>query len=310
MPPLPNQEESPSPSEAPQLSIAVASTRSGRDAVSFLQSLAKQVPGPKIEIIIAHCGGDEGLGEITRTHLNVTLLCFPDGTNLPTLWGAAIAKAGGQIIAVTEATCIPDSNWIASIIKAHELPDPVIGGAVEVARCDTLLDWAAYFSEYGQFLLPLKEDVATELAGNNLSFKRWAMDVGAEMVRPEFWKTYWCRRLQVEGIGLKSTPTVVVYYQKSYRLLPFLVRKFHHGRCFAGMRVARSSPLFRGGYALGTWLLPFLALTRIVRAVVPKKRYLREFMLSLPFSALAIASWSVGEFWGCLTGVGSSCAHV
>ncbi len=294
----------------PDLSVVVASTRPARDAISFVQGLTKQHGGEKIEIIIAHCGACHGLSEIANRHPNVTVLCFPERTNLPALWGAAIAQAGGRIIAVTEATCLPHADWIASIMKAHESPDPVIGGAVEVAGCGSLLDWAAYFCDYGQFLPPLDDGATGEVSGNNVSFKRSAMEIGAEMVRPEFWKTYWCRRLQAEGIVLKATSSVVVYYQKSYRLFPYLVRKFHHGKCFAGMRVVESSPLVRMRYALGTCLLPFVALTRIVRAVVPKKRYLREFLVSMPLLVIAVASWSVGEFMGYLRGVGRSCAHI
>ena len=295
----------------------MASTHSSSHAEIFLQTLTPQCREQKIEIIIAHSGAHGGahggedavLAELARLH-RATLLSFPAGTTLPRLWGAALARSTGEIIAVAETTCVPAADWVASIIAAHEASAPVIGGAVEPAGCDTLLDWAAFFCEYGQFLRPVSEGAVSELPGNNLSFKRWVMEVGPELVAPEFWKTYWCRRLRAAGIVLQSTSSVAVYYRKSYRLWPFLARRFHHGRCFAGMRVARWSALRRAGYALGTLLLPLLFLARVVRAVAPKRRYLRQFILALPFSVLAMVSWSVGECCGYLTGAGRSCGHV
>lgn len=295
------------PSSCAPLSVVVASTRSGIEAAAWLEKLAAQDTEQKVEIIVAHAGADWPTANSQR---NVTLLPFPAQATLPTLWGAALAQASGEIIAVTEADCTLAPDWIASLRKAHESPALVMGGAVEVIPCQSLLDWAAFFCDYGQFLLPLQEAAATELPGNNLSFKRQALEIGADFITPEFWKTYWCRQLQAAGIVLRATPSVVIYYQKSYRLGPFLWRRFHQGRCFAGLRIVRLSVAFRLLYALGAWLLPFLFLARIVTSIVPKKRYRREFILSLPFAVLAVVSWSVGEFWGYLTGAGTSCRHI
>ena len=76
------------------------------------------------------------------------------------------------------------------------------------------------------------------------------------------------------------------------------------------MRLAPPAMLRRAGYALAAWLLPFIFLARVIKAVAPKRRYLRQFLLSLPLAVLAIVAWSAGEFWGYLTGAGGSCAHV
>ncbi|MGH9843088.1 MAG: glycosyltransferase family 2 protein [Blastocatellia bacterium] len=41
-------------------------------------------------------------------------------------------------------------------------------------------------------------------------------------------------------------------------------------------------------------------------AILPKRRFLKEFTLSLPFTILEVVSWSVGEFFGYLAGPGTS----
>ena len=232
------------------------------------------------------------------------------GANLPELWGEGISQSTGAVIAVTESTCRPDSCWINSILKAHESANPVIGGAVEISKAARLVDWAAYFCEYGQFMYPLKEGPANELPGNNVSFKRWVLEIGQDFVQNGFWKTYWCRELQEEGIPLVLMPSILVYYNKTYRLVPFLIRRFHHGRCFGGMRATAISSLRRFCYAIGSPLLPFLFLARSIHAIIPKKRYLKEFILSFPISILAILMWSFGEFCGYIAGKGQSCSYI
>jgi hypothetical protein len=111
-------------------------------------------------------------------------------------------------------------------------------------------------------------------------------------------------------VELVSAPSIVVHYRKSFRLLPFTVRRFHHGRCFAGMRMTGASRLTRWAYAAGSLVLPLVLFLRTFRAIASKRRYINKFLLSLPVSVLAIVSWSMGEFFGYLAGPGESCARV
>jgi len=293
-----------------QLSVVIASNHSLREVDQCLQSLQRQGPVAGIEIIVADSREDDSVKDVMTKYPDVAFICFPEKTPLPMLWGGGIARSKGGIIAITDSTSVADGNWIAAILKAHESADPVVGGAVEAAEGKNMVDWAAYFCEYGQFMRPLPEGPADVLSGNNISFKRWTLTKGREFAQTGFWKTYWCRGLQEEGIQLVSTPTMVIYDKKSYRLVPFLIRRFHHGRCFAGMRVSTISGLERASYILGSPLLPLLFLARTTRGVVSKQRHLKQFILSLPVSLLAIVVWSVGEFCGYLTGTGESCAHV
>jgi glycosyltransferase involved in cell wall biosynthesis len=297
------------PEVTPQLSVVVAATESA-DLEECLSSLEEQSKDKDVEIIVAIACGDESVHVVVARYPQVIFIQCPWNSTLPHLLGAGIARSTGDIIAISDSSCAIDGHWISAILKAHETPYPVIGGAVEVARCRNNVDWAAYFCEYGQFMHPLAEGVVNELPGNNVSFKRDTLDKGREFVRKGFWKTYWCRKLQEEGIPLISMPSMVVYYRKSYRLSPFLIRRFHHGRCFAGMRVARTSIPRRACYVAGAPILPFLLLARITRSVASKGRYRKEFLFSLPFSLLAIAGWSLGEFWGYLAGPGNSCRYI
>jgi glycosyltransferase involved in cell wall biosynthesis len=294
-------------STVPELSIVIASVYSRADIVQLLESIRTQRKSRHIEVIVAH-GSVEGLSQnLEGQYAEVIFLRFPPKSTLPLLWGAGISRSRGKVIAILDTRTILDEQWIDATLISHEGSDPIVGGAVESTPREKWLDWAAYFCEYGQFMHPLTEGAATELPGNNLSFKRWVLSRGREFIEPAFWKTHWCRQLQREGVQLVAKPSIVVYDKKSYHPGPFLVRRFHHGRCFAGMRGKRVSLCLRGAFLMGSPLLPVLLLGRTIRAVAGKRRYVKEFIFALPFSLLAILCWSLGEFCGYLAGPGKSC---
>lgn len=292
------------------LSVVAASARSAEELDAFLDRIVPQAKATGAEVIVLDSTEDRHLDRTRTRHPEATIVSFPRGSTLPRLWGEGVARAKGNIIAVTETSCIPHENWLVSILRAHAGPHPVIGGAVEMDGGRSLVDWAAYFCEYGQFMHPAVEGVVSEVPGNNVSFKRPMVKRGREFVENGFWKTYWCRQLQAEGVQLYAVPDIIVHDGKSYRLYPFLVRRFHHGRCFAGMRLAGMSPARRAGYIVGSPLLPVVFLGRIIGAIVPKRRHLGRFAVCLPMVIAAVLSWSLGELCGYLLGPGTSCSHV
>lgn len=296
--------------KSPRLSVIVACTHSWRDLEPVLSSLRGQKGAEGLEIIVVDSSGDRAGGDSGNQDQGTMTLRFPQGTPLPALWGAGIQQSHGTLIAITDDCSVPDTQWVTAILAAHESSDLIVGGAVDPMPRRSLVDWAAYFCEYGQFMLPLAGGVVSELPGNNVAFKRTALHKGTQFVKPGFWKTYWCRALQQEGVQLRSNPSMVVVDRKSYRLFPFLIRRYHHGRCFAGMRMTQVSSVMRVLYALGTPLLPILFMRRIAVPIMQKRRYLPQFILSLPISVLAVVSWSWGELYGYLVGPGRSCEFI
>lgn len=298
-------------SQRPRLSVIVASAHSVRDLEMFLDCLSAQTAGRRVEVIVADSREDGySLDTVESKHPEVIYLRFNGRSSLPQLLACGIKRSTGEIIAITDSQCPPDGRWIDAVIDAHSSSHPVIGGAVELDGWGSVVDLAAYFCEYGQFMRPLVEGVAHELPGNNFSFKRFVLDKEPELVNDAFWKTLWCRQLQEEGIELFSTPSIVVRYRKTFRFLPFTIRRFHHGRCFGAMRIGRASVLTRTLYAAGSSLLPLVFFLRTARTVASKRRHIGRFLLSLPVSLTAIASWSIGEFCGYVAGPGRSCARV
>lgn len=295
---------------SPFLSVIIASTRPLKEVPLCLTAITEQCRNRQAEIFfVESC--DKGYSDAMSARFpGITFFRLPPKTTFPRLLGKAIAQASGEVIAITDAACRIDHHWVTSILKTHEMPNPVIGGAVEPDGLTSVTDWAAYFYDYGQFMLPLPEGVAEEMPGNNVSLKRWAVSMGMELVGEEFWKSSWIQRIRLEGIELYSTPSILVYYKKSFHFLEYMVNRFHNGRCFAGMRIERIDGIGRLTYLAGSPLLPFLLFARRVKAVMLKHRYRSRLLVCIPTIFLAAMSWAVGEFFGYLGGTADSCRHV
>ncbi len=293
-----------------RLSIVVVSIYSHQSLLRCLDSILACENQDKIEIIVANSSSDNFLPCLAIKYPRVRFIQFSENTGIPDLSAEGIAQASGEIIAFTDSSCLVDSDWVTSILKAHQSKSAVVGGGVEINGLTKAVDWAAYFCEYGEFMRPLKSGVVNALPGNNISFKRSALLIGNEFVKNKFWKTFWCQRLQAEGVELISEPAMLVYYTKNFRLVPFLIRRFHHGRCFAGMRAVEFTIIKRVIYFGGSFLLPFIFLYRVISTAVGKKRRLKELIFSFPAIVLAIIFWSLGEMCGSLAGTGKSCEYI
>lgn len=289
-----------------KLSVVVVSPYSHDLLRNCLDSVLNNKVEEKIEILVSDSSVRSN-SNLMKDFPNVQFIQCPANSAIPKLAAAGIAQADGEIIAITDSSCLVDSNWISSIITAHQSENLVIGGCVEIVKGMKVLDLAAYFCEYGQFMLPFNSSEVDVLAGNNISFKRSVLKIETQYVEPEFWKTYWCQALQAKGISLISEPSIIVYYTKSFELFPFLVRRFHHGRCFAGMRINEISFAKRLFYLVGTIILPFIFLSRTITAIIGKRRFLPELLRSIHYIFLAILFWSIGETCGYLGRNGKSC---
>jgi len=297
--------------DTPQaLSIIVPFTAESKETDDAVAAVSDQILGRPVEVFAVHISGEDTSEAIAKQYSDVINIFVPGPAPLPRLIAAALEHATGEIIAITEASSKIDGSWINEILKAHRGPHPVIGGAVEPDGLRSIVDWAAYFCDYGQFMLPLTEGVVREVPGNNITVKRWALDKGRHFVQGEFWKTFWCQEIQSQGYDLCAVSSIVVSYRKSFVLKEYLAHRFHNGRCFAGMRNAKLGSRRRIIYMAGSLVLPVLFCGRILKAIFPKRRFLGRLALSFPIIVLATMSWSMGEFFGYLMGTGTSCLHV
>ena len=306
------------------LSVLVIAFNGASCLERCLDSLAEQREAPPAEVLVV--GDFTGAGQSAFTALQAKHADFqwvtPDAQrSVPFLRGAGMARAKGKIIALIEDDCIAPPDWFQKIVTAHQTSAAsAIGGAVEPGDYRRNVDWAVFFAEYGgRFLLPLPEGEPAALPGTNISYKAAALDAlaarhckgagRAEFARIGFYEAFEHPALREIGGAAKMDSSLIVYNINSWPLLPTLQSRYHHGRGYAGMRLAGKSLLRRLPYAGVTPLLPAMQIARIARDVLRRRRHVPSFFRSLPNLLLCAMCWSAGEFNGYAFGPGRSLAR-
>jgi hypothetical protein len=298
---------------APWLSVVVAAPAFTDDYAPYLASLVREcVPAPRegqaaesvVEIIAAATGPPPE--SLTGCFPTVHFLSAPDGTAVAAIRAAALRRAQGSAVALTDPACRVQPGWLETLRRAlagHE----VVGGAVEPAA-NRVRDWAAYWCEYGHYLPPLRRGPARDLTGNNVAYRREALEMAGafDPAVPTFWKAVAHRRLRAAGVQLWAEPDLLVRHERRIAFAPFWMRRFHHARCFAAGRAADEAGS-RWRSALAAPLLPALFLSRLYASVWPKGRYRWQLVLATPLLGLLYTSWAAGEWVGVLFGAGDSC---
>ncbi len=294
-------------SEQPQLSIVIASLNGRPYIDSCLAALMKQQGMVSAEVIVADCVGASVTDFVRSEYPQVRLIAFDEPKSVPELRSAGILVAQGDVIAITEDHCVPPEDWYEALVRAHAAyPGPAIGGAVDNAATERVMDWAVYFCEYSNFTSPVPAGVVHDLPGPNVSYKRAALDSMRDMLVDGYWENFLHQRLESLGYELWSDPTVKVWHKKHFTFGSFLSERFHYGRWFAGTRNQFTSPGKRLFYLAFSPLLPPLILKRLISRVRSRGRHYGAFMRALPLIFVFTLAWAAGEFVGYATGPGRS----
>jgi len=299
--------------EGPLMSVVIASHNSAPVIEDCLLALQADAAGRDVEIIVADSSTDGTATAISKRFPDVTVLRFSEALTIPQLRGAGIAAARGEIVAILDPYCIVCKGWVSEIVRVHaQRPEPAVGGAValESEGEQSLVGWATYFSEYAGFVPPVREGPSAELTGNNIAYKRRVLGQSETLARTGFWKTFVNRQILAAGQALWTAPSLVVTLHKSIPFGEFLRSRYHHGRCFAAMRVAGGQRSTRWLRVLTTPGVPFVVLWRQMQSVWPKRRHRVKFVMALPLLFVFHLGWAWGELWGYLRGPGQSCGQI
>lgn len=298
--------------DIPALSVIIASVNGYPYIARCLRSLEEQRAKACAEVIVVEGSGDDTARRIAEEYPWATVIPLSVPRPIPQLRSLGIRRARAGIVVTTEDHCLFDENWYERILQAHRVhPHPAIGGAVENGSRRRLVDWAAYICEYGKFMLPFPPGPAPDLPGPNVSYKREVLEeVCGDLLDQGVWENLLHERLLSKGMELWVEPSIVVYHAKTFGFWEFLAQRYHFGRSFGAGRVARAPLSTRAFFVVISPLLPPLFLWRYARAFIGKRRFIGEFIRTLPLLVLFAAAWSVGEFLGYTFGDGGSSLRV
>jgi cellulose synthase/poly-beta-1,6-N-acetylglucosamine synthase-like glycosyltransferase len=296
-----------------RLSVVIAAHNAAHVIEPCLEALAPQRRGGEVEIIVSDSSTDGTPDRVARRFPWASLLHFDEPLTLPQLRGRAIGTARGEIIAILDPFSVAAPDWVERTLEAHaRRASAVIGGSVDLHRAGSrsMRLWTTYLNEYGLFTPPIAEGPASIVPGSNVSYKRAALFDGGEPRYPVFWKTFANWDIDRSGSPLWLEPGVAVALNKPLAFGDYLRTRFHHGRCFAGMRVQEAGWSTRLWRAATSPALPVVLTWRLARGFWPKRRLRWRFALTIPAHLVLFGVWACGEACGYVFGPGRSCEQL
>jgi len=293
------------------LSVVVASVN-GRDALArCLTALARS--SESLEVIVvaddsAQAAAKQAVGEGSR----VTLVHLDGRRTIPELRSAGIRRARGAIVAVLGDHYEVDPRWASAVLASHRRhPRAAIGGAVENASGDRLVDRAAYLCEYHPFMPPFAEHASATLPGPNASYDRDVLERECrDLLERGAWDHVLHARLAARGVRSWMDPSIVASYTKRLTAAEFLTQRYRFGRAY-GAASAATAPLGRRLLrAAAAPAIVVLQLWRTTGRAIADPRTRPWALPCWPLFALSAVAWSAGEAMGYAFGDGGASLDV
>lgn len=232
----------------------VTTVKDAADAIGpFLESLAAQSRPPD-EVVVVDGGSTDGTVERLREAQGVTLLEEP-GANIARGRNIAVAAATHEAIAVSDADCVLEPEWLERILAPLEdgadvamgFYRPIADGFLQRCMAAVNLPDAAEIHE--PTFMPSSRSVAfrrssIEAAGG---YPEW-LDIGEDMYVNHRWRDL--------GLDLRFVPDAVVRWRLRDSLFDTWLQYFRYARgdAIAGMHPERHAIRFGVyGAALYAW---------------------------------------------------------
>jgi len=290
---------------SPRVSVIVACFNAAETIERCLSALERQDCDEPFEVVVIDSSSDGTAAFIRARFPRVSLHTFAERKFPGEARNLGAERTKGEILAFTDADCVPDASWVREILDAHSRPDPVIGGTIDNANPESYVGWAYFFCELNQWMPGTPAGPMPDIPTGNLSVKRWAFEKYGPFLEGTYSSdTAFNWRIATDGHRPYFMPAIRVAHVNVTDLVDYLRRKVFHGRCFAAVRVAerRFSPIKRLAFVPLSLALPLLLSCRAIRNVLARRYYLREFARSFPLVFLGLAAWSWGELLGYLNG--------
>lgn len=291
-----------------RISVVIPSVNGWHDLGDCLDAVLSQSGDVDVEVLVV-----DRVGEEVRKRLvdesRVRLIEAAPGTTIPDLRATAFELATGAIVGVIEDHVIVPPDWAERMLREHAAGSLVVGGSVDNAARENIVEWASFLCEYSHCLTP-PSGFAEWLTGNNVTYRRQLLEEYEGVISEGGWENRLHDALRVDGIPLLSNPEIEVGHKKHFGFFEYLSQRYLYSRSYAGAMVAGTGVggrLFR--VALSAALPPVLG-WRIVSNIWQSGRYRGKLVASLPMISAFVVSWAIGEAVGSAFGAGDALGRV
>ncbi len=279
-------------------SVIVPSYNSRATIVQCLSALHGQQTQCSYEIIVVDSSTD-GTGALIASHFPRVKLVQLSSRTLPgPARNRGIQIAQGDLLAFTDADCVPESQWLEKMVREHERGESAaIGGAVLNALPLNPVAWSGYLLEFSERLPTFPRRHVDILPTCNVSFQRTIFERYGPFPE-DLWPSedhLFSWRLVQGGEPLLFVPEIQVRHIFRPHLGAFLQHQVRLGKASAAARRQVNLPQ--------AWLAnhPVRRLVPLIRLVLLEGRLARRdpvnflrFNLLLPFCLSGLIAWGIG----------------
>ncbi|MGH2795027.1 MAG: glycosyltransferase family 2 protein [Actinomycetota bacterium] len=128
----------------PRVSVIMPVLNESRRITACLDAIAGQQGAPPYELIVVDNGSRDGTPDLVRSHASRARLEVETERGPYAARNTGIAAALGEIVALTDADCVPDRRWLAEGVAAVDAGGDLVGGRVVQMASDDPTVWERY----------------------------------------------------------------------------------------------------------------------------------------------------------------------
>jgi glycosyltransferase involved in cell wall biosynthesis len=279
-------------------SVIVPSYNSRATIAQCLQALQSQETEFTYEVMVIDSSNDGSADLIASRFPTIKLIRLPQRTLPGPARNLGIREAAGDILAFTDADCVPEPLWLAKMI--HEQTEgkcAAVGGSVLNALPFNPVAWAGYLLEFSERLPSIPRRFVEILPTCNVSFKRYIFECYG-LFPEDLWPSedhIFSWRLVEAGESLLFNPDIQVRHLFRPHLRAFLQHQIRLGKASATARKRVNLPhAWLAEHPL-RWLTPLIRLVMIEGRLAhwDVKNFVRfNFLFPLCFGGLI--AWGMG----------------
>ncbi len=283
----------------PGLSVIIAATESHAHVRDCLAPLGSELRAGRVEAIVV--ASSDRYRPTPLDVPNVRQLLVPPGRGAADLRWEGLKAARGRRVVFLEDTCVPGPGFVDAWLADGPLDGGAVGtGTVGIKPGSSPLGRALLYFEFGPCVEPAAATVE-RLAGNNFGADR---DVAWQLsaTRSAGYEALWLVDQRRNGGRVAWVHGARVDYRPTFTMGRAIVDRVRCGLEFGRLRARRTSSWRRVALLPAAPAIGIIQLLRLGRTVLGKPPHRSAFLRCLPQLTVLVAAWSLGEWFGWLTG--------